>query len=108
MYPKQELIRLAAYKTALQRDIAVNRAKCAHAASHALQPLVLLDQVLALWRKYTPLALFAAMPLGFLVQRTVAPRLKIVGPLLRWGPLIFSVARRISSVMTAHRQQTKS
>jgi hypothetical protein len=107
MYPQQELTRLTAYKAALLRDIATHRAHCAKAAGLALQPLALLDRMLALWRKFSPLALFAAMPLGFLVQRTVAPRLRIVGPLLRWGPLIFTAVCRIRSAMTTHSQQTK-
>ena len=100
MYPQRELIRLTAYKAALQRDIARDRAICVAAASHVARPFELLDQILDLWRRISPLAAFAAVPLGFLFQRTVFPRLKILRSLMRWGPLVFTAVRSISSLVT--------
>lgn len=99
MYPQRELIRLAAHKAALRRGIAVHRAQCLAAAARAAQPLEWLDRALAFWRRLSPLALLAAVPLGFLVQRTVAPRLKFLGSLVRWGPLVFGAMRGISSAV---------
>ena len=92
MYPQQQLIRLDAYKTALRHDIALHRDQCARAADRALQPLRLLDRALALWRKFSPLALAAALPLGLLLRRDGASRHGILSVLLRWGPLLFSAA----------------
>jgi hypothetical protein len=100
MYPQRELIRLTAYKVALQRDIAVHRAQYTRAAAHVAQPLELLDRILVIWRKLSPLALFAAVPLGFLVQRTVFPRMKILRSIMRWSPLVFTAVRGISSLVT--------
>ena len=86
MYPDRELTRLAAYKAALRRDIALRRAQCAVAAARVAQPLEWLDRMLAFWRRLSPLVKFAALPLGFLLKRSLAPRTRILGTLLRWGP----------------------
>jgi hypothetical protein len=54
-----------------------------------------LDRMLAFWRQLSPLAQFAAVPLGLLVQRTVFPRLKILRTLVRWSPLVFAALRLV-------------
>jgi hypothetical protein len=100
MYPQRELIRLTAYKAALQRDIAVHRAQYTRAATRVAQPLELLDRILVIWRKLSPFALLAAVPLGFLVQRTVFPRLKLLRSIVRWSPLVFTAVRGIGSLGT--------
>lgn len=102
MYPQQQLNRLAVYKAVLRRDIAYRRAQCTEAAARVAQPVERLDRVMAFWRRLSPFAQFAAVPLGFLVQRTVFRRRKILGSLLRWGPLIFGAVRGIRSVVKAH------
>lgn len=102
MYPQRDLIRLDAYKAALRRDISLRRAQCVEAAARVAQPLELLDRMLALWRRFKPLTLLAVVPLGFLLKRTVAPRLKIFARLMRWGPLIFTAFRGIRSAVTSH------
>ncbi len=99
MYPAQELIRLEAHKAALRRRITRHRAQCVEAASHVARPLAWLDRALAFWRRLSPFAQYAAVPLGFLVKRTIFPRLKIFGSLLRWSPLVFSVVRSLSSTL---------
>jgi hypothetical protein len=99
MYPQRELTRLAAHKAALRWDIALHRAQCAAAAARVAQPLAWLDRMLAFWRRLSPFALFAAVPLGFLVQRTVFPRSKILGSLMRWGPLLFGAVRGIGAAV---------
>jgi hypothetical protein len=86
MYPDRELTRLAAYKAALRRGIALRRAQCAVAAARVAQPLEWLDRMLAFWRRLSPLVKFAALPLGFLLKRSLAPRTRVLGTLLRWGP----------------------
>ena len=86
MYPDRELTRLAAYKAALRRGIALRRAQCAVAAARVAQPLEWLDRMLAFWRRLSPLVKFVALPLGFLLKRSLAPRTRILGTLLRWGP----------------------
>lgn len=108
MYPDRELTRLAARKAALRRDIALRRAQCAEAAARVAQPLAWLDRMLAFWRRLSPLAQFAVVPLGFLVKRTVFPRLKILGSLVRWGPLVFAAVRGISSLVKIRSGSSKS
>jgi len=100
MYPHHELTRLGDYKAALQQRIVLRRVQCVDAAAHIAQPLELLDRILGLWRKFSPLALFAAVPIGFIAKRVASPRLKILGTLIRWSPLVFAAMRGIRSVVT--------
>ncbi len=108
MYPQRELTRLSAYKVALQRDIARHRDQCVKAAGRVAKPLDLLDSMLALWRRVLPLAPLAALPLGMLIQRTSFPGLKIIRPLLRWGPLVFTAIRSIRSIGTTVSELSKN
>ena len=107
MYPQRELIRLAAYKAALRRGIALRRAYCATAASRLAQPVAWLDRMVAIVRQLSPVALFAAVPLGVFVQRTVFPRMKILGTLARWGPLVVNAARGFGSMLRRSGEPSK-
>jgi len=99
MYPQRELIRLAAYKTALRWDIALRRTQCAEAAARVAQPLEWLDRMLAFWRRLSSFAPLATVLLGWVVTRTVFPRQKILRSLLRWGPLGLSILGVLSSAV---------
>ena len=102
MYPQRELTRLAAYKTALQWDIALRRTQCAEAAARVAQPLAWLDRMLAFWRRlssFAPFAPLVAMLLGRVITRTIFPRRKILRSLLRWGLLILGIVRGIRSAV---------
>jgi hypothetical protein len=102
MYPQRELTRLAAYKSALQWDIALHRTQCAEAAARAAQPLAWLDRMLACWRRLSTFGPLAVVLLGWVVTRTVLPRRKFLGSLLRWAPLALGLVRGISSVVKSH------
>ena len=93
MYPQPELIRLAAHKAALRRDIALRRAQCVSAAAQIARPLAWLDQAVALWRKISPVAKLAAIPLAIVAGRALLPRVKILGTLLRWAPTVLGAVR---------------
>ena len=93
MYPDRELTRLAAYKAALRRDIALRRTQCVEAAARVARPLEWLDRMLAYWRRLSPFVKFAALPLGFLLKRSLAPRPRVLGTLLRWGPPVLGIVR---------------
>jgi len=101
MYPARELKRLALRKAVLRRNLAEGRVQCAVAATAALAPLAWLDRAAAFWRRLSPLAGLAAVPLGLMAQRLVFPRLKILGSLARWSPLILGAARGIRSVFAS-------
>lgn len=101
MYPQQELIRLAVYKAALRRDIALRRAQCTTAASRVAAPLEWVDRALAFWHRLSPLTKFAALPLGFFAKKIVTGRLGFFGRLLKWAPMIFTAARGVSAAVAA-------
>jgi hypothetical protein len=83
MYPKRELILLAARKSALRRSIALRRVHLAETAARAVWPLAWLDRVLAVGQRLRPLALLAALPLGCLVTRSLCSSLRRIGSLVR-------------------------
>ena len=93
MYPDRELSRLAVHRAWLQRNIGRRRAECVEAFTRASRPLDWLDRAVAFWRQLPPIAHFAAAPLGFFAARKMFPRFKLIGTLLRWGPLAFSAVR---------------
>jgi len=99
MYPSQELIRLSHRKAALQRDIALGRARCAQAAARVARPLEWLDRVVAIWHRLPPMARFAAVPLGLLVRRLLFGRGKLLRTLARWGPPILGAAFAVGSAV---------
>jgi hypothetical protein len=101
MYPQPELNRLAVHKLALRRRIALRRVACAEAAARVARPLAWLDRAQAFWRKFAPFAPLAAVPLGLFALRTVFSGHKILGALVRWGPLAFAAVRGMSSAVRA-------
>jgi hypothetical protein len=97
MYPQRELIRLGVHKAALRRRIARRRAECVEAAVHLAQPLEWLDRAVALWRRISPFALLAAVPLGFLIKRTASPKLKLLGTIMKWAPIVLGAVRGVTA-----------
>jgi hypothetical protein len=103
VYPHDELTRLAAHKATLRADIARSRAQCAQAAARLAQPLEWVDRVRAFGLRWLPLARLTAVPLGFVFQRLLFRRSKLLGPVVRWGPLVAGVIGRIGSHVMARR-----
>jgi len=97
MYPHRELSRLAAHKAALRRRIASRRAACGGIATRVLRPVAWLDGLLAFGRGVAPFAGLAAIPLGFLLKRSPAPRPRLLGTLLRWGPWVLGAVRGLTA-----------
>jgi hypothetical protein len=108
MYPQQELNQLAVCKAVLRRDIARRRVQCAAAAARVAQPLEWMDRMLAIWRQISPLAQFAAAPLGLLVRRIVFPHGKILRTLMRWSPLVFGAVRVVGRAVNARVKPSNS
>jgi hypothetical protein len=93
MYSDRELTALATGKAVLRQRIALRRAQCARAAAEVMRPVAWLDHALAQWRRLSPLVKLAAVPLGFLLKRSTAPRARVLGSLLRWAPLMLGAVR---------------
>ena len=111
MFPENDLNRIAARRAALQLDITSRRIQCAAGAARVAQPLAWLDQLTAAWRQLSPLAQFAVVPLGFLVQRAVFPRSSFLRLVVRWAPVALGVLRgldvAVKCVGSAHSQATR-
>lgn len=82
MYPEGELRELALRKEALRVRIAARRAECIAYAEQVTRPIATIDRVAAQWRRISPYAKLAAIPLGFLLQRRLAGK---PGRPSRWG-----------------------
>jgi hypothetical protein len=93
MYPRRELTILAGDKAALLDRIGARREMCAEAADRASRPLEMIDRGVARWRRLSPVVKFAAVPLGFLLKRSLGRRGRVLGALMRWGPLVIGAAR---------------
>lgn len=100
MYPQRELSRLASHKAVLRRRITVRRTETVGLATHVLRPVAWLDSLLALVRRLSPLAAFAAIPLGLLLKRPSTPRPSLFGKLLRWAPLVLAAVRGLAARRT--------
>ena len=96
MHHREELTALAADKAALVERIHARRELCAAAAAGAARPLKALDLGMARWRRLPPVVRLAALPLGLLLARLAGRRVRALGALLRWGPLVLQVARRMA------------
>jgi hypothetical protein len=103
MYPQRELNRLAGHKVILRRNIALRREQCAEAAARLAQPMQWADRMLALWRRVAPFARLAAVPLGLFAAGKVMPKFKLLGSLLRWGPLVVGAVRGFKSMAATAR-----
>jgi hypothetical protein len=95
MYPEPQLIRLAASKAALRGRIHARRAESMVLFAGVLRPVAWLDRALGLWRRLSPFATFAAIPLALVLRRTGRQRGGIFGTLLRWGPAAFGLLRSL-------------
>jgi hypothetical protein len=94
MYPSRELTALALRKVAVRQRIAVARWDCVSAASEAARPIVWIDRAVAQWRKISPFAKIAAVPLGILFGRRLMPgKSGLFGRLLRWAPVVLKAVQ---------------
>lgn len=98
MYPAGELTQLAAKKDLLRRRIALRRVATIVVAQRVAQPLRLIDRIVGEWRRLSPLVKLAGVPLGALLGRSLHRKRRLVGQLIRWGPVLASVWRGFAAV----------
>lgn len=97
MYPQRELIRLEAHKAVLRRRIGRQRTRCVSAVTQILQPVAWIDRLRSLAHRLSPFVALVAIPLGLLLKRSTAPRPRLLGTLLRWGPLVLGAVRGLTA-----------
>jgi hypothetical protein len=104
MYSDRELIRLSTHKAALRQRIARHRRACVTAAAGVARPLAWVDRLLVFWRRFAPYApLLAVVPLGLLRKRAPAGPSRLLGTLLRWGPVVLGAVRAFRRARAAAR-----
>jgi len=104
MYPRRELTALAGSKAVLLERIYQRRERCAAAAARAARPLEILDLGIARWRQLSPFVRIAAVPLGLLLRRRPSRRARVMGALLRWGPLVLGAVRGMAETRSLSRR----
>jgi hypothetical protein len=93
MFAQQELTRLRDLKAVHRYRISVRRVVCAVQTERVLRPLRWVDRASALWQRIGPLGRIAAGPTGLWLLRALFRRRKLAGPLMRWGPTIWSIVQ---------------
>ncbi|MDB6094661.1 MAG: hypothetical protein JWM32_2223 [Verrucomicrobia bacterium] len=93
MYPAGELDELALRKRLLRSSIARNRWEMREAAVELVRPLEWVDRVIAKWRQISPFMKIAAVPLGFMLKKSIFPRIGIFSSLIKFAPMAFSMFR---------------
>jgi|CZKI01.1.fsa_nt_gi hypothetical protein len=104
MYPRKELTALAVSKADLLDRICVRRERCCAAAARVARPLETLDRGIARWRQLSPFVKIAAVPLGFLLKRRPSRSARVLGALMRWGPLVLGAVRGMAEVRSLPRR----
>src|SRR5205085_2576692 len=69
MYPDGDLNQLALHKLSVRRRIGFHRDECVEAAERIAQPLEKIDAAIAQWRRISPLAKVAAVPIAMMFRR---------------------------------------
>ena len=93
MYPDGDLSKLELRKVALRQRIHLRRRECVARATRVAEPLEKIDDLMARWRRISPLAKVAAVPMAMILKKLIFPRAKILGSMVRWAPLAFKILR---------------
>jgi hypothetical protein len=98
VYPAGELSELARSKLALRQRIAARRAGCVDHAARVTRPLQWLNRAHARWRRLSPVARLALVPLGLLLARGAARPGRRLAALLRTRPTFVGLVRGLAAV----------
>lgn len=100
MYPAEQLTELAAQKLAVRARIAAHRTECVGHAQNVARPIALYDRFAAQWRRISPYAKFAAIPLGLLLGSRLQERQREKGwrRYLKLMPIALSATRLLGKL----------
>ncbi len=79
------------------RRIARHRASVVANAERVAQPLQWLNHAHGQLKNFSGASSFIAGPIGMIAVRMITKRMGKLGTLLRWGPLVFNVAKTFMS-----------
>lgn len=95
MYPQREIDGLARLKASRRRTIALHRSECAALAARIAEPLDWIDRMRTLCVRLARLTPADAATFVLLCGSGGLPGLKILAPMLRWGPVVYGVVDRL-------------
>jgi hypothetical protein len=110
MYPTGELKRLAARRKLLSVRIDARRWQCIEHWTKLSRPLQWLDDLLAKWRRISPLVKIVGTPVILMLVRKLFGRVGQLGRLVSWlrlAPLVLHTARTVAQ-WTGQRGATAS
>lgn len=93
MYPEGDLKRLAGRKALVRSRIALHRMETALYGRDVMRPVLAIDRAITSWRRISPWVKLAAVPLGFMAQRSVLRRIGPLRRILRWAPTALGALR---------------
>lgn len=96
MYPADELDRLGRHKRALLARAEGARVQCCVTGDLLVQPLELVEQAWALWKRVSPFIELAGIL--FFTRKKATRHFGLLGLLFRWAPKIWGVARSLRAV----------
>ena len=98
MYPRGELINLAANKARLQRQLARQRDECAAAAAELAKPIEWVVQARARWRRVSPLIEFSGLLFGVVAGRPIFSRARRINRWVRLAVAATGLLRGLSAM----------
>lgn len=98
MYPSGELKELARRKEAVRDRLALHRLQYMEAGERLARPIHVIDTLVAQWRRISPFAKLAALPLGLLLKKKLAPKASILSTAIKWLPTMFGAARAVAGM----------
>ena len=103
MYPAAELDALARRKAVLRARISLDRLRVTALATEVAKPIDWIDRAIIQWKRISPFAKLAAVPLGLLLQRGLVSGKKtsLASRALRLMPLVLSAVRMFKAQKSA-------
>jgi len=96
MYPTGDLERLSMRKALVRLRISAHRGECIEHGAVLARPIETVDDLLAKWRRISPIAKVVGAPVLFWVARKLFRRLGPLAKFARAMPVVFQTARMVS------------
>ncbi len=97
MYPSGQLKALARHKAHVIQRSAFLRQEAVTAARGIEQSLSWVERAMDIWKRVGPLVKYGSVPLAFLARKFLFRKVRFLGPLIKWGPILLGLFRGFRS-----------